>query len=451
MKKNLWLFICFFIPAALSAQIYAPEGLNMPGTWDGFTNPPTKLALAGSSQTSGGKLVLNSSLGVARYQTTINVQASGGDIVGGTYTWLFTSGPSSGYFNNKWAGVTVAMNTIQTYTYNSGADNSITVSNGKYYSVNYKNTGYSNTDAIFMETSAEPVLITSVTNDFPTRGVGNDGTITITLSAVKSAEEKVFVRYTTDAWTTSTFVEATGSGTTYTVTIPNAVIVAVNGNDEYYAFTTTVASPSHSTADMVTLKYNNNGGSNYPLPVELTGLSGRVANGKVLLKWSTRTEVNNAGFEVQRLQTDVWNTVGFVEGHGTSNIAHEYSFTDIPSTPGKYSYRLKQIDRDGKFVLSEQIESVVGLSAQEYVLSQNFPNPFNPSTSISFAVHERQFVSLKVFNLVGQEVATLVNGFVEPNTLQTIEFNGKDLSSGIYFYALTTGNRHEVRKLMLMK
>lgn len=451
MKKNLLLLVCLFVPTIVFSQIYAPEGLNMPGTWDGFTNPPAKLALAGSSQTSGGRVILNSSLGVARYQTTINVQASGGDIVGGTYTWLFTSGPSGNYFNNKWAGVTVSLNTIQTYSFNSGSDNSITVSDGKYYSVNYKNTGYSNTDAIFMETSAEPVTITAVTNDFPTRGTGNDGTVTVTLSGAKSTEEKIFVRYTTDGWATSTFVEATGSGTTYTASIPNAAITGYNGNDEYYALTTTVSTPTHAVADLITLKYNNNSGSNYPLPVELSGLNGTVVNGKVRLTWSTKTEVNNAGFEIQRLEKSGWNNVGFVQGQGTTNTAHEYSFTDSPNGPGKYSYRLKQIDRDGKFVFSDQVESEVGLTAQDYSLSQNYPNPFNPTTNISFAVKERQFVSLKVYNLVGQEVATLVNGVVEPNSLQTVEFNGKDLSSGIYFYTLTSKDRHEVRKLMLMK
>ncbi len=187
------------------------------------------------------------------------------------------------------------------------------------------------------------------------------------------------------------------------------------------------------------------------LPVELSGLNGTAMNGKVRLTWSTKTEVNNAGFEIQRLEKSVWNNVGFVQGHGTTNTSHDYSYTDSPNGPGKYFYRLKQIDRDGKFIFSDQIESEVGLTAQDYSLSQNYPNPFNPTTNISFAVKERQFVSLKVYNLVGQEVATLVNGVVEPNSLQTVEFNGKDLSSGIYFYTLTSKDRHEVRKLMLMK
>ncbi|MFZ4619199.1 MAG: T9SS type A sorting domain-containing protein [Bacteroidota bacterium] len=451
MKTTILFLTIFFIPTFVFSQIYGPEGLNMPGTWNGFSNPPSVLALAGAAQTSGGKVILNSNLGVARYQTLINVQSSSGDIVGGTYTWLFTSGPSGGYFNNKWAGVNVVLNTIQTYSHNSGADNSITVTNGRYYSVNYKNTGYSSTDAIFMETSAEPVTISTVSNNFPSRGSGNDGTVTITTSAEKSPEEKIFVRYTTDGWATSTFVEATGSGTTYTATIPDAAITGYNGNDEYYALTTTVASPTHATADMITMKYNNNSGANYPLPVELTGLTGSAVNGKVQLRWSTLTETNNSGFEVQRLVKNEWKPLGTIQGHGTSNTAHEYSYTDQPSTSGTYSYRLKQIDRDGKYSFSDQIEVFVGITETDFVLSQNFPNPFNPTTNISFAVKERQFVSLKVYNLVGQEVTTLVNSIVEPNTLQTVEFNGKDLSSGIYFYALTTKDRHEVRKLMLMK
>ncbi len=403
-----------------------------------------------STQVSGGK-VTKISTGTVRWQTVINVQSSGGDISGGTYTFLFTSGPSGSPFDNKWAGTTVTLNSLQSYSYNSGADNSITVSNGKYYTVNWKDIGYQNTDAIFMETSAAPVTITSVTDNFSTRGSGNDGTVTILLSANKSSEEKVFVRYTTDGWSTSTFIEATGSGSSFSAVIPAAAIDGFNGNDEYYVMTTTVSVPTHETADMVTLKLNNNSGSNYQLPVELTSFTADVRLSSVVTKWETATETDNAGFYVQRKKMNGWNDLGFIERHGTSSISHSYSYIDRDVQPGTYSYRLKQVDRSGSYKYSEEIELAVGLVSDDYSLSQNYPNPFNPSTTFTFALREKQFAAVKVFNLIGQEVASLFEGVVEPNQLQTIKFDGSTLPSGVYFYSLRTNNRYEVKKLLLSK
>jgi hypothetical protein len=179
-----------------------------------------------------------------------------------------------------------------------------------------------------------------------------------------------------------------------------------------------------------------------------------VGSSCAILHWKTASEQNNAGFEVQKFMTThpgllsvLWMVT---EQHASSNMnIHLLIIQSVKA--GRVSYRLKQVDRDGQFAYSPVIETEMSLSETDFTLSQNYPNPFNPTTNISFAVKERQFVSLKVYNLVGQEVATLVNGVVEPNSLQTVEFNGKDLSSGIYFYSLNAGNRHEVRKLMLMK
>ncbi|NUN69807.1 MAG: T9SS type A sorting domain-containing protein [Bacteroidetes bacterium] len=169
------------------------------------------------------------------------------------------------------------------------------------------------------------------------------------------------------------------------------------------------------------------------------------------MKWRTATEQNNAGFEVQRRNGAEWSALGFVEGHGTTNAPQEYHFTDAQAAAGKNIYRLKQLDRDGKFVYSNEVEVVVGLSAADYALSQNYPNPFNPVTTFSYAVRQRQHVQISVFNLLGQEVATLVNGQVEPDVLQHVRFNAAQLSSGIYYYSLRTADRHEIRKFILMK
>lgn len=930
MKHIYTLTVLFALISSFAiSQIFEPEGLNIPGTWNSFTNPPASNSVFGSAnQVSGGKVTKITS-GTARWKTTINVQSSGGDIVGGSYTFLFTSGPSGSPYNNKWAGTVVTLNSLQSYSFNTGADNSITVSNGKYYTVVWKDNGYANTHAIFMETSAQPVTIDNVAQspNGSSIGSGVDATITITTSATPSAEEKIYVRYSTDSWTTSSVVEANFTGTTGTATIPAQI---AGKTVIYYVFSTTIASPS-ADHDLVTINFNNNSGSNfqyttttyttaqngnwsdgstwvggnvppnnnstsiviahdvtlnaditlnslvvntdaslsdngvvstinfssnavvtnngtlnlavgtpsltfagtgtingsndidfayvllyggvdfgehstinygldlytggyvninpptylsdsylgyasggiynrgpewkgtsgpgypdwvyiyggttvnlknvsdpnpecgyltiengslsmgdmtgtltahndlqidasgtltlstsaggdlvveknwtnsgtfvsngrrvtfsgtafkqinntgsgnfayvsvdnesdirlasggmiidnelkfvngnfrinapltissggtildyssskyivigssmtltqtvpgtntdvvypigmnpddyspvtlnnnggtadlfsvtmngenefvidgngvvtkqwiineavdggsnvfltlqwktadqgasfvqngasigkyngtgtswtlYPstvissvepfqsktttaftgtgvfqsskfkignsaaLPVELTSFSAQPMQKLIRLQWNTATELNNAGFEIERKQYSEWSKIGFVEGHGTTNSSQEYSYTDKGLTPGKYMYRLRQIDRDGKFEYSPEIEAYVSLAESDFSLSPNYPNPFNPTTNISFAVKERQFVSLKIFNLVGQEVATLVNGVIEPNVLQTVQFNGKDLSSGVYFYSLTTKDRHEIRKLMLMK
>jgi len=246
-----------FYPAESKAQIWAPEGLNLPGAWNSWTNPPANnLALASYTQVPGGRVTKISS-GITRWQTIFSVAASGGDIVGGSYGWLFTSGPSTAPWNNKWGGVTVAMNTLQNYT-KGGADNAITVVNDKWYTMNWKDAGYVNTSAIFMETSASPVDITSVS--MPAGGTANlPETITITLSGTPSPEELFYIHYSTNAWSSSSLVAVNMSGTTGTAEIPGQP----DGTTvSYYAFSSTVSTIT-SNHSLYSIKFNNNGGSNY--------------------------------------------------------------------------------------------------------------------------------------------------------------------------------------------
>jgi len=456
MKNTFFIFLQAFFISIASSQIYEPEGLNMPGSWNGWTNPPTNnLVFASSTQVVGGTIT-KITTGTLRWHTTIKVASSGGDITGGTYAFLFTSGPSVSPYNNKWGNVTVSMNTIQTYTYSSSAsDNSITVVDGRWYTVNWKDNGYANTEAIFMETSAQPVTISSVTDNYTSPGTAV--TVNITLNTSKSAEEKIFVRYTTDNWSTSSFVEATGSGTSYSATIPSEGVIGTSSN-QYYVFTTTVSSPTHANADLITINYNNNSGVNYSLPVELTSFIANAVGKNVVLKWNTATEINNAGFEVERKVSSLdfarnsqWENIGFVEGHGTVNTPQEYTFIDSKISAGTYLYRLKQIDRDGKFEYSPQVEVTVAHLPNEFTLLQNYPNPFNPTTVIQFAIPTTQFATLKVYTALGQEVVTLFSGIAEGNKMHNVEFNGSTLPSGVYFYALKTKDRNEVKKLTLLK
>ncbi len=187
-----------------------------------------------------------------------------------------------------------------------------------------------------------------------------------------------------------------------------------------------------------------------PLPVELTSFTATVKGRGVELAWKTATEVNNAGFEVEKNVSGSWSKIGYVEGAGNSNAPKTYTFADA-SAKGTVSYRLKQIDRDGKFEYSNTVEAVVALTSEDYSLSANYPNPFNPSTKISFAVPTSQRAVVRVFNMLGQEVATLFNGMAEANRINTLEFNGKGLASGMYFYSLRTENRYEVKKMLMTK
>ena len=201
---------------------------------------------------------------------------------------------------------------------------------------------------------------------------------------------------------------------------------------------------------------NGTGGSN-PLPVELTSFTGSANGRNVELVWNTATEINNSGFEVQRAMHSGlsglmdWQKIGFVDGAGTSNVAHSYSFSDVSSAATTYSYRLKQIDHDGKFTYSSTVEVATTLSAEDFKLSQNYPNPFNPSTKFSFASKNAERTTVKIFNVVGQEVATLFNEVAQPNQIYTMTFDARNLPSGTYFYVLHSASRNEVRKMMLLK
>ena len=213
-----------------------------------------------------------------------------------------------------------------------------------------------------------------------------------------------------------------------------------------------IASKNGLTFDGVsTLGQFTIGSTGSPLPVELVSFIGNVKDKKVYLKWSTATEVNNYGFEVQRsIQIDKWDVLGFVEGHGNSNSQKEYNFIDTEiSSSGIYYYRLKQIDNDGAYEFSNQIEVNFNVP-DNFELSQNYPNPFNPSTTISFNLPKSGVVTLRVYNLMGEEVKTLVEGYREAG-IYKVNFNAEELASGMYLYRLNTNGFTETKKLLFMK
>jgi hypothetical protein len=186
------------------------------------------------------------------------------------------------------------------------------------------------------------------------------------------------------------------------------------------------------------------------VPVELTSFTANVSGNSVNLNWNTATELNNSGFEVERRSVNnQFEKVGYVAGFGTTTEPKAYSFTDSKIAAGNYTYRLKQVDFDGSFEYSNEINVDVNAPAQ-YTLNQNYPNPFNPSTLIKYSVAQDGFVNVSIFNLLGEKVATLVNSNVKAGSYE-LNFNASQLSSGVYFYAIEAGNFKAVKKMMLMK
>ena len=188
------------------------------------------------------------------------------------------------------------------------------------------------------------------------------------------------------------------------------------------------------------------------LPVELTNFSASVYDRTVELTWQTSEEINNAGFDIERSVSGSqdWNKVGFLQGHGTTNNSYIYSFADRNLGSGVYNYRLKQIDYNGNFEYHNLSSEVVIGTPVSFALSQNFPNPFNPETKINFQIPTDGFVSLKVFDNSGKEVATLVNQSMTAG-FHTTNFNASTLSSGVYFYRLETQGFVKVMKMALVK
>jgi aminopeptidase N len=190
-----------------------------------------------------------------------------------------------------------------------------------------------------------------------------------------------------------------------------------------------------------------------PLPVELTSFTAVSRGSFVILNWTTATEKNNKGFEIERrniTNQSEWQSVGFVEGSGTSTTPNLYSFTDQIKSYTDLSYRLKQIDFDGSYVYSTEVEVKGGKKPEDYSLSQNYPNPFNPSTIIKFELPEAAKVKLVVYNLLGQVVRTLADGNYDTGIYEK-NFDGTNLSSGIYIYELRANDVVLKHKMILMK
>jgi hypothetical protein len=187
------------------------------------------------------------------------------------------------------------------------------------------------------------------------------------------------------------------------------------------------------------------------VPVELTSLTGSWNGANVTLNWETATELNNYGFEIEKkTESTGWYSIGFVNGNGTRQTPSNYSFTDSKiSKSGKYCYRLKQIDNNGTYQYSPTVEMNLN-PANGFVLEQNYPNPFNPTTKIRFSIPQSSVIKLSVYNVIGEEIAVLADGYYEAG-YHEVNFKSANLPSGVYLYKLQYGGLVQMKKMLLLE
>lgn len=207
-------------------------------------------------------------------------------------------------------------------------------------------------------------------------------------------------------------------------------------------------------ADNITVNGSFTGGGSFctgALPVTLSLFTALSMKNNVVLTWKTETEINNSGFDVERkIETGQWSRIAFVQGNGTINQPVEYTYMDKKLMPNKYFYRLKQIDYNGNFEYFELPLYVLISKPQAFSMGQNYPNPSNPKSNIDFQIPEKTFVNISVYNILGQQITTLINGETEAG-IYTVVFDGTNLASGTYIYRITAGSFTEIKKMILVK
>jgi len=246
-------------------------------------------------------------------------------------------------------------------------------------------------------------------------------------------EEELVLFMSADEGETWTALGGTINTGTNTVTLEGIDSFPIDGNDSHTRFTL-----SSNSA---------------PLPVELINFSALSEKNSVILSWQTSSEINNHGFEIERktLSNSItqWSRIGFVKGFGTTTGIHSYSFIDKnPAGGGKFKYRLKQIDNNGSYKYSREIEAEV--TPDIFSLSQNYPNPFNPVTNIKFSLPVNSEVRLDIYNIIGEHLTTLIDEEMEAG-FYSVPFDAVNLPSGTYIYRITASDFSQTKKMLLIK
>jgi hypothetical protein len=271
------------------------------------------------------------------------------------------------------------------------------------------------------------------------------------IALLDDSNNKIYVLYTS-SYTGSNDIDYEYSSTS-TISFSSAPDIASGSFNN-------ATSTRQTFSDDVVIMYSSGdtwkgkikGTTELPLPVELAFFNGKVNGNVIQLRWRTETEIENYGFTVERTTNyDVdWSAIGFVQGNGNSNSPKQYSFVDNDiSLSGEYYYRLKQIDNDGTYEYSDVVSVEVGVPNNFY-LSQNYPNPFNPETRIDFTLPEKQLVTIRVYNTLGEQVAELVNEEREAGSYSVI-FDASRLPSGVFIYRLQTLSFAANKKMTLLK
>ena len=215
-----------------------------------------------------------------------------------------------------------------------------------------------------------------------------------------------------------------------------------NTTDDIYNINFVSESTGWAVGENGLILHTINGG----IPVELIAFTGSIYENNIILNWETATETNNKGFEILR----DGKVISFISGSGTSTEPQSYSLTDEDVSPGTYTYSLVQIDFDGTRDRIGELQINMNNNVSEYSFAQNYPNPFNPSTTIKYSIPQTSQVQIKIFDILGNEIKTLLNEEKTAGIYQ-IEFDGSNIQSGIYFYRIFTGKFTETKKMVLMK
>jgi len=425
--------------------------LSLPGNWSNsgtftagngtviFTGPSGTQTITNASGETFNNLTVNKASGNVQLANNIAVNGtltttSGGVDLNGKTITLGTSATLSETAGNTVHGTSGSITTTRTLGTNPGnvAGLGFDIST----STSLGSTTISRGHAVYTSGSNSSILRNYTVTPTTDGSLNADVIFHYDLSELNGlTESQLLIFGTTDggtAWSTG--------ATTVNTTSHYATVNAINN---LTSWTWTLAASSG------------------PLPIELTSFLGTSQRLDAELTWKTATEVDNYGFEVERKPlpnspitgegTQGWDKAGFVAGSGTSDSPKEYSFTDHNIAAGKYSYRLKQVDHAGAFKYSAEIEVAVGVAPKVFELSQNFPNPFNPATNIQFTVPKDGRTTLKIYNALGQEVATLFNGQAAAGIYHQVQFNASNLASGTYFARLDFNGKVQLKKMMLLK
>jgi len=235
--------------------------------------------------------------------------------------------------------------------------------------------------------------------------------------------------------------------------ISNIDEITFSGSDATFSLTSG-GGTTESIADIIQITFGSSPLGDQSLPVELTCFRAVRTGSDVGLSWETASELNNRGFALERRHRNSdWAEIAFVDGAGSSSSQSSYQYCD--ENAGKYAdlqYRLKQIDFDGTYEYSRVIspERETEPLPERFSLSPNYPNPFNPVTQICYELTKEDFVSVRIFDIDGREVQTLVDRNQPPGTYQ-LAFNAADLASGVYFCQISAGRQTKQIKMLLMK